>query len=285
MATSLVTGLFVGVVYGLLAVGIVLTYRCSRVINFAYGETGMVGAFVFAELWVDGRTPLPVALLLAIGLSAAIGATTEALVIRPLRDQPRLTSMVATLAVGSLLVTYASRRYGVSVRFTEPILAGLGPQVAGVDVRADQLLILAVAGIALAGLWAAYSFTSFGLRLRATAIDPYAAGLVGVDSNRTSLVAWAGAGALAGLSAILIAPSQSFSVFFMTTLLLRSLAAALVGGLTSIAGAFTAGVLLGLAEAAIGYAAPVTGAVEVALALFVILLLLVRPTGLFRAAY
>jgi branched-chain amino acid transport system permease protein len=285
VTTALVTGLFVGAVYGLLAVGLVMTYRCSRVINFAYGETGMLGAFVFTELWVDGATPLPVALLAGVGLSAAIGAATEAAVIRPLRDQPRLTSMVATLAVGSLLITYASRRYGISIRFTDPLVRGGWFDIAGVTVRSEQLLIAAVATLALLLIGAAYKFTAFGLRLRAVAIDPYAAGLVGVNSNTTSLLAWGAAGGLAGLSAILIAPSQSFSVFFMTTLLLRSLAAALVGGLTSLAGAFGAGVLLGLAEAFIGYKAPVTGAVEVALALFVIVLLLVRPTGLFRAAY
>ena len=83
----------------------------------------------------------------------------------------------------------------------------------------------------------------------------------------------------------MIAPSVAFSVFFMTTLLLRSVAAALVGGLTSIGGAFAAGIVLGVAEGVIGYLSPVTGIVEVLLAGFVIVLLLVRPSGLVRSAY
>ena len=109
----------------------------------------------------------------------------------------------------------------------------------------------------LAGLWALQRFTSFGLRLRATALDPMAAGLVGVNTNTTSMATWALAGGLAGLSGILIAPSVAFSVFFMTSLLLRSVAAALVGGLTSISGAVIAGICLGVAEGVIGYVMPV----------------------------
>jgi branched-chain amino acid transport system permease protein len=285
MSTVVVNGFFTGLVYALLAVGLVVTYRCSRVVNFAYGETGMLGAFVFAELWVDGGTPLLLALVAGVGVSVVVGGATEALVIRRLRDEPRLTSMVATLGVASLLLTIASRRWGVSLRFMEPLVSGDGVRIGGLAIQPGQLLILAVVSIVIAGLWAAYRFTAFGLRLRATALDPYAAGLVGVNSDRTSLVTWSLAGGLAGVSAIIVAPSVSFSVFFMTGLLLRSLAAALVGGLTSLAGAFGAGILLGVAEAVLGYQAPVTGGVEVALALGIILLLLVRPQGLFRSAY
>src|SRR4029453_4468011 len=113
-----------------------------------------------------------------------------------------------------------------------------------------------VSAAVLAALWVLYTFTSFGLRLRATALDPMAAGLVGVNPNTTSVVTWALAGGLAGLSGILIAPTVAFSVFFMTSLLLRSVAAALVGGLTSIGGAFAAGIILGVAEGVIGYAFP-----------------------------
>lgn len=285
MSTVIVNGFFTGIVYGLLAVGLVVVYRCSRVVNFAYGETGMVGAFVFTELWLDRGMPVLLALVIGVGVSALIGALTERLVVRRLRDEPRLTSMVATLGIASLLLTYASRRYGLTPRFTQPLVSGPGVEVGGLTVQPSQLLILAVAVLVLAAFWAIYRFTAFGLRLRATALDPDAAGMVGVNSNATSLTTWAVAGGLAGISAIIIAPSVSFSVFFMTGLLLRSLAAALVGGLTSLGGAFGAGIMLGVGEAILGYEAPVTGGVEVTLAIAIILLLLARPQGLFRSAY
>jgi branched-subunit amino acid ABC-type transport system permease component len=285
MTTVIVNGFFVGLVYGLLAAGLVVVYRGSRIINFAYGETGMIGAFVFAELWVDTGLPLLVALVIGVVLSAALGAATEVALIRPLRGQPPLTAMVGTLAVAALLQTFASRRWGLYPRFLPPLLGGQGVKIGGVTVQPTQLVIVVVTVAVLVGLGALYKYSSFGLRLRATALDSMAAGLVGVDTNRTSVATWALAGGLAGLSGILIAPSVAFSVFFMTSLLLRSVAAALVGGLTSIGGAVTAGILLGVAEGVIGYKVPVNGIVEVALAGFVIGLLLVRPSGLVRSAY
>jgi branched-chain amino acid transport system permease protein len=285
MTTVVVNGLFQGMVYGLLAVGLVVIYRGSRIINFAYGETGMIGAFVFSELWVTHHVGLFLALVAGVSLSAALGAATEVVLVRPLRGQPPLNAMVGTLAVAALILAYASRRYGLYPHFLPPLVQGEGVHLGAITIHPGQLVIGAVTIVLLGGLGALYRFGSFGLRLRATALDPYAAGLVGVNTERTSVATWALAGALAGLSGILIAPSVAFSVFFMSTLLLRSVAAALVGGLTSIGGAMAAGVVLGVAEGVVGYLSPVQGIVEVALAGFVIVLLLVRPSGLVRSAY
>ena len=285
MLTVVVNGLFTGLVYGLLAVGLVVVYRGSRIINFAYGETGMIGAFAFSELWVAHHVPLVIAVVLGVLLSAAVGAATELALVRPLRGQPPLNAMVGTLAVAALILAYASRRWGLNPHFLPPLVKGHGLRLGSVSVSPTQLLILGTSALVLGGLWALYRYGSFGLRLRATALDPMAAGLVGVNTEVTSVATWALAGALAGVSGILIAPSVAFSVFFISTLLLRSVAAALVGGLTSISGAFTAGIVLGVAEAVIGYVSPVRGIVEVVLAAFVIVLLLVRPAGLVRSAY
>jgi branched-chain amino acid transport system permease protein len=285
VSTVVVNGFFVGLVYGLLAVGLVVVYRGSRIINFAYGETGMIGAFVFSELWVNAHIGLVPALIAGVALSAGVGAATEIVLVRPLRGQPPLTAMVGTLAVAALILSYASRRYGLYPRFLPPMFGGDGVRLGGITVQPGQLVIAFVVVAVLAGLWALQRFTSFGLRLRATALDPMAAGLVGVNTNTTSMATWALAGGLAGLSGILIAPSVAFSVFFMTSLLLRSVAAALVGGLTSIGGAVIAGICLGVAEGVIGYLVPVRGVVEVGIAGFVIVLLLARPSGIVRSAY
>lgn len=291
MGTVILNGAFVGLVYGLLGVGLVVVYRGSRVINFAYGETGMLAAFVFAELRL-GNTLASTAdrgilftLPLAVGVAAALGALTEMFVVRPLREAPRVRLMVGTFAVGAMLLTFAIERWGVDVRFNKPLVEGAGADVLGLTVKPDQFVILAVALTVLSGLWALYRYTSFGLRLRATALDPYAAGLVGVNTNRTSMATWAMAGALSGLSAILIAPLVVFNVFFMAALSVRALAAALVGGLTSVGGAFTAGLLLGILEGVISYESPVTGVTDASVALVVIAVLLLRPTGLVRTRY
>jgi branched-chain amino acid transport system permease protein len=285
MDTVIVNGFFVGLVYGLLGAGLVVVYRGSRVVNFAYGETGMVAAFFLAELWVDNGVTLLIAMPAVVLLAAVLGAATEVVVARPLRKEPRLTVMVGTIGVASLLLVFAGRRFGLNPRFFPPLVEGDGFRLAGLQVSPSQILVLVASVVLLAGLTALYRYTSFGLRLRATALEPEAAGLVGVNTDRTSMASWALAGAIAGLSAILIAPLVAFHVFFMTGLFVRGMAAALVGGLTSLSGAFAAGVTLGIAEALVAYKSPVGGIVEVVLALFVIALLMIRPSGLVRSAY
>lgn len=293
MNAVLFNGLFVGIIYGLIGVGLVVAYRGSRVVNFAYGETGMIAAFVFTDIRFGTGTVgvvvedhgLWVAFAVAIPLAGILGAATEFLVVRRLRESPRIMPLVGTFAVGSLLLTYGLRRWGTTVRHTEPVIDGEGFRMLGLQVQPQQVLIAVVAFLVLTALWAAYQFTSFGLRLRATALDPYAAGLVGVNVNQTSLMTWALAGALAGLSAILIGPLVTFNVLFMATLAIRGLAAALVGGLTNIWGAFGAGILIGMVEGVIAFKSPVSGITDAVLAVTILVLMVARPTGLFRSAY
>lgn len=292
MPSVVLNGMFVGLVYGLIGVGLVVCYRGSRVVNFAYGETGMLAAFLFAEIRFgqsafasitdDG---LLLALPLAVLAGAALGGATEFVVVRPLRDAPRIQPLVGTFAFGSLFFIFAVRRWGTTVHYSESLVEGEGVRVFGLQVQAAQILIAAVALAVLVGLWALYRFTSFGLRLRATALDPYAAGLVGVNVDITSMATWALAGALAGVSAILIAPLVAFDVLFMATLSIRGLAAMLIGGLTSIWGTFAAGILIGVAEGVIAFKSPITGITDVVIVVLLLGLIVLRPTGLVRSAY
>ena len=285
MSTAILNGAFVGMIYGIFAVGLVVVYRSTRVVNFAHGEIGMLGAFVFSELWFDNGHPLALGLVAGVAVSAGLGAVTEWLVVRPLREQPRVTLLVATFGLAGLLLVFASRRYGVQPRFIDPIVDGEGPRLLGLTIKPTQLLIALTAIIVLLGLTLLYNRTSFGLRMRATAIDPYAAGQIGINTNAVSIASWALAGALAGISAILISSLVVFHVFFMTALLVRGLAAALLGGLTNIHGAFGAGVFLGVAEGVLGYTVSTPGLTELTIAGLIMVVLLVRPTGLLRTEY
>jgi branched-chain amino acid transport system permease protein len=283
----LLSGFFVGLVYGLVAVGLVVIYRGSRVISFCYGETGMFAAMLFADLWTGKARhfPLGVALPLGVLIAAAIGAATELILVRRLRDEPRLTVIIGTFGISAFLLVLAGRRWGSNARSLGPLVRGIGPKVFGLRIAPEQLLILGVCAVVLVGLHVLYNHTALGLRMRATAIDPYAAGQVGVNTNLTSLASWSLAGAIAGASAILIAPLVGFSIFFMTALAIRGLAAALVGGLTNTVAAFVTGVLFGLFEALAGYLNKTPGLVDFGLAVFIIGLLMVRPGGLVRGEY
>lgn len=289
MTPIVLNGLFVGLIYGLLAAGLVIVYRGSRIVNFAHGEIGMIGAFVYTELrtgshGLDDRGmwfPLIGGALVA----AALGAFTEVVVARPLRDAPPVRAMVATFAVGSLLLLFAIDRWGISPRAAKPLLTGDGVRLFGLTISPTQLLILGTS-VALCGLLGAlYRYTNFGLRLRATALDPYAAGLVGIDVNRTSTATWALAGGIAGLSGILVSATVAFVPFFMSLLIVPVLAAALVGGMTSLYGAFGAAVVLGVVQGVLSFKVPVPGITELTLAAFILVILLIRPTGLVRSAY
>jgi branched-chain amino acid transport system permease protein len=292
MANVVVSGFFVGLIYGLLAIGFVIVFRGSRVVNFAYGQTGMVAAMVFADLrfgtantvgGIGGTSVVDHGLLIAIPvavlLAAAMGAGTEVLIARRLRTGPRVQVLVGTLAVGALLDAIAVDRWGTDNRFIKPLVSGSGIRLGSILVAPEQLLILGVAVVVLTGLTAIYRLTPFGLRMRATALDPYAAGLLGVNVNATSMATWALAGGLAGLSAILIAPLGAFTVLYMVPLTARGLAAALLGGLTSISGAFVAGVALGVAEAVITFKTPISGITDLVTAGCVLTVVFLRPSG------
>jgi branched-subunit amino acid ABC-type transport system permease component len=133
----------------------------------------------------------------------------------------------------------------------------------------------------LGSLYLLYDGTAVGLRLRATAIDPYKAGQVGVNCNLASLLSWSLGGAIAGLSAILISPIGSFG----PDLVVRGLAAALVAGMGNMGAAFATGVLIGLFEAVATYINRTPGLVDFGLAAFIVLLLLVKPNGLWPGRY
>jgi branched-chain amino acid transport system permease protein len=293
MSAVIVNGFFVGLIYGLLGVGLVVVYRGSRVVNFAYGQTGMVAAMFFADfrfgqaLYGGGGVDrgllytLPAAILIA----AAIGVATELLVVRPLRSAPRVQAAVGTFAIGSFLYVFAYRRWGTQTRYASPLVRGDGIHLFGLQISAEQILVLIVTLVVLVVLYVLYRFTPFGLRLRAIALDPYAAGLVGVNVNWTSTLTWALAGAVAGLSAIIIAPLVAFDVIFMTALTVRGLACALVGGLTNIWATFLSGIMIAIVEGVIALETPVQGITDVAVAVFVLVLMMLRPSGLVRAKY
>jgi branched-chain amino acid transport system permease protein len=293
MNTVILNGFFVGLLYGLLAIGLVIVYRVSRIVNFAYGETGMVAAFAYLEIRQGTRlaTGLPgdhgivVALPVALLVGAAIGAAMEFFIARPLRGGSTLNGLVATISASLLLIVFASDRWGLDSRPSPALIAGDGVRLLGLTVSPSQLLIAAVVAVVVLALGVVYRWTAIGLRLRATAIDAYAANLVGINTDRTALLTWTFAGALSALSAVLIAPLVAVNVFFMTVFGLRSFAAALIGGLTSVWGAFAAGVLLGILENVIAYKSPISGITDVFVAISIMALMLVRPSGLVRSAY
>jgi len=295
LAQPFVFGIVNGAAFGLVAIGLVMIYKSSRVFNFAAGEFATVGAF---GTYIGIKTlHLPYILAAVFGVAAGtvFGLLTERLVIRPLADRPKVTVLVATAAIATIAIplelmiggvkTFPARpafENGVSVGGVK-LISKLGPSVFGVRVS-PQLLLIMVTLIAV-GVFLAWFFgrTDLGLATLATSQEPTAGRLVGIRLNRISMLTWEAAGLLGGLAGVLLAPvTASFTAGYGTTgVLISAFTAAVVGGMTSIPGAFLGGILVGLVQTYAQFdATKITGASSVALLIMLVAVLLIRPTGI-----
>lgn len=285
MIPFLVNGVVLGAIYGVVALGIVLVYKGSRVINFAHGEMGMIGAFVMFALWTEHHWPYLLAAALGILIAGAIGLATERLVVSRFVEASILNVLVATLAVAVLIQFVGSEIWGQDPKHIEAPVTGRGIVVGQVVLSAPRLVVIFGALFASVGLYILFRRTTFGLAFRGTALDSYAARLVGVNVRYVSAATWTLGAMLSGFAAILVAPLVNFHVGFMSLLFLRALAAAMLAGLTNLAGAFAAGIMVGVAESVIVKFTNQPGAVEAVLFAVIVLTLAVRPRGIFAAEY
>ncbi len=250
MGQVLVLGLIAGGIYALFAVGVVLVYRGTGVLTFANGEIGTASLFLAAILINDVGLPWLVGAAVAILFAVALGGLFELLVVRRMIGADPVSVAVATVGLGLFLLALEFQIFGESPEeLGGPVDAGF--VLAGVRVTPTQVAALVIAiGLAF-GLQSALRRTDFGLGILAAAQDPTAVRLVGVPLSRVSLVIWGAGAGLAALGAVLVVPTVGvFTPGYASELYIVGLAAAVIGGLTSLPGAFVGGVVLGIAEAA-----------------------------------
>lgn len=279
MTTILSNGLVIGAIYGLVALGITLIYKKSRVLNFAQPEVGMVGGFVFFALSTQRHFPYLVAALGGIAASAILGGITYLVLIKR-RDEP-LTMLIGTLAISGILLFLAGEIWGPEVFFIPPPLTNLDVNILGLHFVGPRLLVLVVGVLLAVAFYVLARKTKVALLFRASATDPYAATLMGVDVVRLDVATWMLAGALAGLAAVLVAPLVGFDIFFMSLLALRAFAAALLAGLSNVAGSLAAGLGIGIAESSLTRFTTQPGVPDAVLVALIVLFLL-RPQSTAR---
>jgi branched-subunit amino acid ABC-type transport system permease component len=215
-----------------------------------------------------------------VAVSAVLGAATFLLLARRRTDP--LAMLVGTLAVAGTLTFAANEIWGVDQHYVPPPLTNLHVSVFGLRFVGPRLLVI-LAGLVLALVFfIAFRTTNVALLFRASATDPYAATLMGVDVARLDLATWTLAGALSGLAAVLVAPIVGFDVFFMTLLAIRGFAASLLAGFTNLPGTLLAGLGLGIAEAALTRHTTQPGAPEAVLVVLIVAFLF-RPQPTQRA--
>lgn len=272
---ALTLGAIVGTTYGLLGAGLVIVFRTSRVINFAHGEIGGFAAAFFGLIVAQWHSPYWLAFPVALGLGAAVAAFTEVVVVRRLRNAPRLMSIIATLGVGQFLLLLGlviSGEAGTGGNlYPEP--PGLPDfMLGGLRVSPAYSGMLILSPVVIVALGVFLKRTRFGIGIRSASDNVETARLVGIFASRMSSLAWGLAGALAAFTAILVQPTRGFNVVqsFGPNLLLMALAAAAIARMTSIPIAVIAGVGLGIVEQLVKWNYPTGGSIE--LVLFVIIL-------------
>ncbi len=281
----LATGLLTGGIYALVALGLVLIYKASRVFNFAQGHILMVGAFVawwFAEnmgfsVWL--------AFAAAIGVAALLGLAIERVALRPLIGQPILATVMMTLGLAQFLQGGAILVFGAYQR-SLPDLFPLQPIILG-DVRLKLNLVLAfvmtMIGFGLFVLF--FRYTRAGLAMRAAAEDHQLAQSVGLSVPRSFGLAWAIASVVATVGGVLLASISGLELT-LAIIALKAFAAVLFGGLESIPGAIVGGLTVGVVES-LAAGMPQDPALralnlgEIAPYVLMLLVLLARPDGLF----
>jgi branched-chain amino acid transport system permease protein len=292
LPTVLTIGILQGAVYGLLAVGIVLVYKGVRVFNFAQGEFGTVAAFVtFALLGGTDRAGLPYWVAMLGGLVAAIlvGVLMERLVIRPLFESPRVTMLVATVGFALFVIQVTVLIGKPEPRSLAPIIGGQPEDIIeflGVAIEPQYLLIVLVLVALAASLALFFSRTNLGLAVLALSQDPLATQIMGISVVNLNRFIWGFAAFLGGLAGILQGGIPGYAItpgFMTTTFLVPAFTGAVLGGMTSLPGAFVGGLLVGAAQnIGISYLPRlgIPGSSELTVFALLLLVLLIRPRGL-----
>lgn len=276
-------GLALGAAYALVAAGFVLTLNASRAVNFAHGDTVMAGGFLAVAL--GGLIPVPgIALLpIVLGLMALFGVALAWVAYFPLRGRPPASVFVSTIAAGIVMQNAATAWFGAAPR-AGPALFGGGMLDLGFAALPRQgVATIAAAGAVYLGLHLLLAHTQPGRRLRAAAQDPGMAEALGIPVAAMTALSFALAAALAGAAGLLLSNS-----FFVTpaeggNFMLKAYIAAAIGGWGRLHGAALGALLIGVFETAVATAASQVAA-EALLYAALLLILLLRPSGLFGEA-
>ncbi|MEE7449660.1 branched-chain amino acid ABC transporter permease [Methylobacterium radiotolerans] len=284
MLTSiLVSGLGLGSMYGLVALGFHVTYAVSGTVNFAQGSVVTLGAVLAYALGVTLGWPMPAAIVLALIGCALFGLVVERALVRPFAARGSDAWLLATVAGGIVLDNTVLFTFGKEPRSLPSPLATKPVEILGTGIYPLQLVI-PVVGIALAfAIRTVFRRTDLGRVLLAVAQNADAARLMGIDVRRTVACAFALSAVLAGIAGLLIAPLFSVSAELGTLFGLKAFAVAILGGIGSATGVILAGLLYGLVEAGV---TATLGSTYTQLVVFsvIILALTLRPDGLLGRA-
>ena len=282
--SALITGLGLGSMYGLLALGFYVTYAVSNTVNFAQGSTMMLGAVITFTFGVTLGWPMGIAIVIALAGCALWGVIVERVAVRPFVVRGSNSWLMATVALGIVIDNVVLFTFGKDPRGMPPsILTDNAFLVAGIRIQLLQVVIPVVGLLIAVGLYLLSTRTKYGKALLAVVQNTDAARLMGINVTTAIMASFAVSGLFAGIAGILIAPLFTISSTMGTLFGIKAFAVAILGGITNPWGVVLAGLLYGLAEALI---TALLGSIYTQIVTFslVILALALRPHGLFGQA-
>lgn len=280
----LIGGVAQGCIYGLIALGFVLIYKATETVSFAQGDLMMVGAFGGLLTMTLLGFPFWLAVVASVAGMVAFGILVERLVIRPILGQPAFSIVMLTIGVGYVLrgVITMIPNIGTDTHSLAVPYAGEVFQLGGLVLAAEQLVVIGVTAALCGLLFALFKFSKLGIAMQASSQNQLAAYYMGIPVQRLNGLVWGLAAGVAAIAGLLLAPI-TFVHANMGFIGLKAFPAAVVGGFGSLPGAIVGGLVIGLVEAFAGFYLP-EGFKDIAAYVVVLVMLVVKPNGLFGGA-
>ncbi len=279
-----ISGVAQGCIYGLIALGFVLIYKATETVSFAQGELMMLGAFCGLSLVTVFGLPFWLAAVATVLVMALFGLLVERAVIRPILGQPAFSIVMLTIGIGyiargaiTMVPNIGTDTHVLPVPYKGELL-----KLGALTLDVEQLVVIAATAVLCGLLFALFRYTRIGIAMQASSQNQLAAYYMGIPVQRLNGLAWALAAGVAAIAGLLLAPI-TFVHANMGLIGLKAFPAAVVGGFGSLPGAIVGGLVIGLVESLSGFFLP-EGFKDIAAYVVVLLMLMVRPNGLFGEA-
>ncbi len=275
----LITGLGQGCLYGLIALGFVLIYKATEIVNFAQGELLMMGAFFGVTYAGIPGLPFWLVFFLTIASMAVFGYLLDMLVIRSMIGESQFSVIILTISIGFILRAVAGGIWGSDILSLETPYSGEMAEIGGLIIGQEYLVVIAGTIVLSLALYLFFRFSSLGIAMQAASQNQLAAYYMGIPVKRVFSLIWAISAMVAAVAGILTAPISLVSPQ-MGFIGIKAFAAAVIGGFGSLPGALIGGLIIGSSEQLAGTYLP-TGFQEISAYAIMFLVLTVRPKGLF----
>jgi branched-chain amino acid transport system permease protein len=277
----LLSGVAVGCIYGLIALGFVLIYKATETVTFAQGEMMMLGAFGGLACMSFFGFPFWLAVVSAILAMAVFGFLLDRIVIRPVLGQPAFSVVMLTIGIGyvargliTMIPNIGTETHTLQVPYKDQI-----SKLGGLVVNIEQLVVIISTAILCALLYALFKYSKLGIAMQASSQNQLAAYYMGIPVRRLNGLVWGLSAAVAAIAGLLLAPI-TFVHANMGFIGLKAFPAAVVGGFGSLPGAIVGGIIIGVVESLSGFYLP-EGFKDIAAYVVVLIMLMVKPNGLF----